>query len=178
MELKSKHHWKIIVLMIFTIPATLFILILIWTMIIIDPKPIPYQIYILPCIIGALGITFLLWIIVDFKTFIIDDKGLTVKYVFHKRKLYYENKDFIGYKQYINWSGTGQYESFHLKMTSGKIFTMVDYEYLNYSILTSRLAAKTTPVEISKFHNYKLVLILFGSSVAFVTLTTLFIRYI
>ena len=97
------------------------------------------------------------------KTIIIDNNSITVKQLFRK-ELNYSFEKIVGYSEYENFSRTGTYMTFHFKTADNKIYMFSTNEYINYSEISGRIAAKSLPIEIGKLHNLrKVLLILFAS---------------
>lgn len=172
----SKIHWKFVLILIFTIIPSLFILYIILKRQIESPQnQIEFGGWIFIGLLTSFGILFIIRSIILFERFIITEKSILIEYPVLKKKLEYKNEDLVKWYEHINYGRFGEYKSFHFKTSDNRIFMFVDYQFSNYKELILLISGKAKYDYINKLHNLKLFFILWSISIIIVSLIILIV---
>lgn len=106
------------------------------------------------------------------KKIVFDENNITIKFVFLRKDYNYDNEEIAGWREIFDVDSFGQYKTFYFKTVNEKIFMMSNREFKNYNQMVSEISIKSPEIEISRFHNFPLLLKTFV--LTFIILSTIF----
>lgn len=112
------------------------------------------------------------------KRIIVDDNSIKIKFFFRNKRFEYKNDEILGFAQHFSYGRYKNVESFHFKTFDNKTYMFSDSEFSNYVEISSFIAQKTKQLEISKFHNlpiFLLILLVSGFVCTTIIYTTLYL---
>jgi hypothetical protein len=163
MKIKSKPHiWPILSVLLMIISSGLFTYFF-FHLILFD-KPIPLGVFIILGLFTTLGVWTFILAIYFFKIISISQENISISFPLRLKKYEFEISELKSYCIYKNSGYYKNYESLHFQTSDMSTFMIMQYEFWNYKKIRDVIITFSKKGEISKYHNFRQILILFTIS--------------